>query len=325
MSLLNKVFISLKKFGFSYTFYFTLSKLGFKVNIPVKALLKKQHYYEKLSLDEKKKDLSTFFFNSTGRKLNIENPETFCDKLQWMKFNDSTQLKANLSDKYLAAKLISERYGSRIKIVKQLGYWSDAKDIDFSKLPDSFALKCNHGSAMNILVKDKSKLNIKKTIKKLNDWMKLDYATVNGMYENHYSLIERKIIAEEFIQEMDGNLHDYKFHCFNGEPKFCQLIGDRVPNSHHYFLSFYTSDWKKTDLTYNNHAIYDKEYPKPEKLSEMLELAREMSKDFSYVRVDFYILNNEIYFGELTFTPDSGIMTFNDEKTDLEWGAWIKL
>ena len=326
MNLMSKVKENCKKFGFSYTFFFILQKLGLKIEIPIKSLLKKQHYYENLSIQEKKDELCKFYKNSTGKELNIENPKTFCEKLQWMKFNNSTKEKALLSDKYMAPKIIEKRYGSRIKTVKQLGGgWKDANDIDFEKLPQSFVLKCNHGSAMNIIVKDKNKLNTKKTIKKLNNWLKIDYATVNGMYENHYSLIDRKIIAEEFIQEIDGNLHDYKFHCFNGVPMFCQLIGDRVPNSHHYFMSFYTSDWKKIDLTYNNHELYKKDFPVPVKFSEMLSLAADMSKDFSYVRVDFYLLNNEIYFSELTFTPDSGIMNFSLPQTDLEWGNFLKL
>lgn len=323
--MLKKILKNLHRFGFAYTFIFILQKLGLKIDMPANLMLKRQKYFESMSLEEQKKELCAFYKNSTGKNLNLENPKTFTEKLQWMKFNDSTKEKALLSDKYEAAKIIAKKYEGRIKIVKQLGAWTDANDIDFASLPNQFALKCNHGSAMNIIVKDKSKLNIKKTIKKLNGWLKLDYATMNGMFENHYTFIDRKIIAEEFIQEMDGNLHDYKFHCFNGEPKYCQLIGDRIPNSHHYFLSFYTPDWKKTDITYNNHAVYEKEYPRPEKLDEMLKLAKEMSAPFSYVRVDFYLLNGDIYFGELTFTPDSGILTFNKEETDLEWGEMLKI
>ena len=323
--MINRIIKNIKCFGLGYTFFFILQKLGFKVDIPVVFMLNKQHYYDSLSKEKAERELCEFYKNSTGKDLNLSNPKTCSEKLQWLKFNDSTKEKALLSDKYAAAKIIEEKYSGRLKTVKQLGVWTDANDIDFNALPDQFALKCNHGSAMNILVKDKSKLNIKKTIKKLNNWLKLDYATMNGMFENHYTYIERKIIAEEFIQEMDGNLHDYKFHCFNGQPKFCQLIGDRIPNSHHYFLSFYTPDWKKTNITYNNHAVYKDEFPRPEKLDEMLQLAREMSSPFSYVRVDFYILSGKIYFGELTFTPDSGIFNFENPQTDSEWGEMLNL
>lgn len=323
--MINKILKNIRRFGFAYTFVFLLQKLGFKIDMPLGLALKRQRYFDSLSVAQQKKELCEFYKNSTGKTLDLDEPKAFSQKLQWLKFNDSTKEKALLSDKYEAAKIIAAKYEGRIKVVKQLGVWTDANDIDFAELPNQFALKCNHGSAMNIIVKDKSKLNIKKTIKKLNGWLRLNYATMNGMFENHYSFIEPKIIAEEFIQEMDGNLHDYKFHCFNGQPKFCQLIGDRIPNSHHYYLAFYTPDWKKTDITYNNHAVYQKDFEKPQKLDQMLQLAKEMSAPFSYVRVDFYLLNGNIYFGELTFTPDSGIFNFNDSKTDLEWGQMLKI
>jgi len=323
--MIKKIIYNIKHFGLQYTFIFILQKIGFRIEIPIKLLLKKQKYFDSLSIDEQKKALCSFYKKSTGKELDLINPQTFSEKIQWLKFNDSTKEKALLSDKYEVVKIINQKYKGRINTIKQLGVWTDANQIDFNSLPNQFVLKCNHGSAMNIIVNDKTKLNIKKTIKKLNNWLKLNYATMNGMYENHYSFIDRKIIAEEYIQEIDGNLHDYKFHCFNGTPKYCQLIGDRVPNSHHYLLSFYTPEWKKTNITYNNHEIYKKEYPKPEQLDAMLQLAKEMSSSFSYVRVDFYVLNGDIYFGELTFTPDSGIFNFNNTKTDLEWGEMLKI
>lgn len=110
-----------------------------------------------------------------------------------------------------------------------------------------------------------------------------------------------------------------------GNPEFCQLIGDRIPNSHHYYLSFYTPEWEKTGITYNDHDVYKDAYPKPKKLKEMLQLAKEMSSPFSYVRVDFYIIKGDIYFGELTFTPDNGIFNFENPETDIEWGKLLKI
>lgn len=325
MSYLHRFFILSKKLGLDYSILYTLKKANIIKEIPIKVLLKKQDYYKNLSLENQKKELSESYYVSVGKYPNIDNPKDFCEKIQWLKFNDSTKRKADLSDKYLAPKLLMEKYSNEISFIKQLGAWDRAEDIDFSKLPDSFVLKCNHGSAMNIIVKDKSKLNLQKTVKKLNNWMKIDYAYVNGMYENHYSLIERKIIAEEFIQEMDGNLHDYKFHCFNGNPIFIEFIGDREPNTHKIYSSIYDINWNKLDIQLNNDLRYENSFEKPNKLNEMIKLAKEMSKGFYYVRVDFYFINNKIYFGELTFTPDSGFITFNNEKIDREWGDLIKL
>lgn len=203
--------------------------------------------------------------------------------------------------------------------------WERAEDIDFDALPQKFVLKCTHGSAMNIIVKDKSLLDIKKTRKKLNGWLALDFSMVTGMFELHYKYIKPRIIAEKFIEETDGNLHDYKFHCFHGEPKFIEFIGDRIFNSHEYFSAIYTTSWEKTTIGFNGDKLYDKDFPIPQKLDQMLILAKKMSQNYEYVRVDFYYLQDEVYFGEMTFTPDAGMIKFNDDKIDVEWGTWIKL
>ena len=325
MNVVFKLFNNIKKFGFFDTFCYVLLKSDVLRQFPAKYLIKRADYYKNLPLAEQKKELGLFYKNAIGKEMDIENPKTFTEKIQWMKFNDSTKRKADYSDKFLAPKLIEKEYGSRINIIPQLGVWDKAEDIDFDVLPQKFVLKCNHGSAMNIIVKDKSKLDIAETRRKLNDWLKIDYAYVNGMYENHYTFIDRKIIAEKFIEEMDGNLHDYKFHCFMGEPRFIEFIGDRVVNTHVVHDSIYTIDWQLTDIHMNEDIPYEKGFEKPEKLDEMITLAREMSKPYSYVRVDFYYINGKIFFGELTFTPDSGCIKFNHPKTDAEWGEWIKL
>ena len=324
MQVFSKITSSLQKFGFSYTFFFILKKAGFIKEIPINQLLKRQNYYASLSVEQQKKELAVYYKDFLGKELHLENPQSFTEKIQWLKFYDSTQQKADMSDKYLAPKLVAEKYGNRIKTVHQLGAWKKAEDIDFEKLPEKFALKCNHGSAMNIIVKDKSTLNLKKIRRQLNDWLKIDYAYINGMYENHYTLIDRKIIAEQFIEEMGGNLHDYKIHCFMGKPKYIQFIGDRVPNTHDYYVSFFTTDWKKVDINLVGKP-YKKDFEKPVRLDDMLSLAHDMSKDYPYVRVDFYCINDEIYFSELTFTPDSGIMRFNRPELDEEWGKMIEL
>ena len=325
MKLLQRITEYRKKFGFVYTIVYILNRIDCIKEIPIKIQLRKQNYYKNLSFEEQKQELCQTYKIALKKELNIDNPSTFSEKIQWLKLYDSTKQKADLTDKYLAPKIISKQYSNRLKIVKQLGVWDRAEDIDFGKLPEKFVLKCNHGSAMNIIVKDKSKLNISKTRKKLNDWLKIDYAYVNGMYENHYTFINRKIIAEEFIEEIDGNLHDYKFHCFMGEPKYIEFIGDRVINTHTVHDSIYTIDWKLTDIHMNEDIPYEKEFDKPEKLNDMIQLAKEMSKPFPYVRVDFYYINNQIYFGEMTFTPDSGFINFNRDEIDFLWGSWIKL
>ena len=325
MNALNKFVITIKKFGLKDCFYTILKKLGYIHECPVTVLHNREVYFKNLSDEMQKKELADFYENAIGKKLNLDNPQTFSEKLQWLKFYDSTKQKADLSDKYLAPKLIEQKYKNRIKTVKLLGVWDKAEDIDFDALPQKFAIKCNHGSAMNIIVKDKSKLNINRVRKTLNGWLSLDFAYFTGMYEKHYTYIDRKIIAEEFIEEMDGNLHDYKFHCFMGEPKYIEFIGDRVTNTHIVHDSIYTLDWKLTNIHMNNDIPYKTAFKSPEKLDQMLSLAKDMSNGYSYVRVDFYYLNNEIYFGEMTFTPDSGMIKFNPPEADAEWGKMIEL
>lgn len=324
-SLIPKLFLSIKKFGFLYNFFYIIKKLNLINEIPVSLLIRRQNYFKNLSIENQKIELNNFYKNVTGKNINFENPLSFTEKIQWLKFYDSTKIKADLSDKYLVSKYISENFQNKIKIVEQLGVWENANDIDFSKLPDRFVLKCTHGSAMNIIINDKTKINVSKIIKRLNDWLKIDYAYVNGMYENHYTYIKPRIIAEKFIEEENGNLHDYKFHCFMGEPKYIEFIGDRIPNTHVVHVSTYSIDWKLIDIRMNEDIPYKNEYNKPEKLSEMVTLARTLSKGFPYVRVDFYYINNEIYFGELTFTPESGIIKFTPPDVDLEWGKMIDL
>ncbi|MEE0133384.1 MAG: ATP-grasp fold amidoligase family protein [Treponema sp.] len=323
---MNKIINTMRKFGVLYTFFLILEKLDIIKETPFWMLKQRQRYYSSLSIQQQKSELSDFYENLIGKKPNLDNPKTFTEKLQWLKFNDSTEQKALLSDKYEAPKIIEQQYGSlSIKIIPQLGVWERAEDIDFDALPQKFVLKCTHGSAMNIIVKDKSLLDIKKTRKKLNEWLALDFSMVTGMFELHYKYIKPRIIAEKFIEETDGNLHDYKFHCFHGKPKFIELIGDRIFNSHEYFSAIYTTSWEKTTIGFNGDKLYDKDFPIPQKLDQMLILAKKMSQNYEYVRVDFYYLQDEVYFGEMTFTPDAGMIKFNDDKIDVEWGTWIKL
>ena len=323
---MNKILTTMHKFGFLYTFFLVLEKLGIIKETPFWMLKKRQGYYSSLSVQQQKEELSGFYENLIGRKPDLDNPKTFTEKLQWLKFNDSTEEKALLSDKYEAPKIIEQQYGSLgIKIIPQLGVWERAEDIDFDALPQKFVLKCTHGSAMNIIVKNKSLLDVNKTRKKLNEWLALDFSMVTGMFELHYKYIKPRIIAEKFIEETDGNLHDYKFHCFHGEPKFIEFIVYRIFNSQEYFSAIYSSTWEKTTISFNGDKLYEEDFPVPQKLDQMLILAKKMSQNYEYVRVDFYYLQNEVYFGEMTFTPDAGMIKFNDDKIDEEWGTWITL
>ena len=237
-------------------------------------------------------------------ELNLDNPKSFNEKIQWMKLYDSTPIKTRLADKYLVREWIAEKIGKQY-LVPLLGVWDKFDDIDFDKLPGAFALKCNHGSGMNLVVKDKSKLDKASAKNMFDKWMDTNFAFCVGL-ELHYKDIPRKIIAEKFIEQMDSNLLDYKIHVFKGEPKIIQIIGDRNLQTHKAKECFLTTDWVPEELMYHTYDMYETIPEKPANLDEMLRIAHVLGEGFRYVRVDLYDLDGQIMFGEMTFTPASG-------------------
>lgn len=264
--------------------------------------------------------LKIWYFLKTFNFLNLKNPITFNEKIQWMKLYDSTPIKTRLADKYLVRDWVKERIGEEY-LIPLLGVWNNFDDIDFSKLPQKFVLKCNHGCAYNIIVKDKSKLDYKKIKKQINKWMSRDYGQRG--FEMHYSNIKRKIIVEEYIENINDDLYDYKVWCFGGKAHYIQFLSER--NTNGLKMAFYDKNWIKQDFVYS-HPLDKKILPKPKQLNLLLELAEKLAKDFSHVRVDFYITNSgKIYFGEMTFTSCSGICKWKPKKMDRYFGDLIKL
>ena len=320
---MNKLISTIKKFGFKYLIIYTLFKLKV-LKDDTRLLLLKQTYYKSLDQTEIEKSLCTWFYEHTGKKLNLNNVSSFNEKMQYLKLYDNSELKTIFADKYLAPQKVKEICGDKIKIIPCLGVYTNAKEIDYSTLPEKFVLKCNHGSGMNIIVKNKQTLNKKNVAKKLNNWLKINYAYRNGAFEMQYKDIPPRIIAEEYIEEVDGNLHDYKIHCFNGEPKYIQVIGNRNLETHTALECYFDTAWNKMNFT-DVFPMYQKDIEKPFKLNEMIEVAKKLSQNFKYVRVDLYIIRDAIYFGELTFTSGNGIYKWSPETADIEVGKLIKL
>ncbi len=265
------------------------------------------------------KILKQWYKKRTGKNLNLENPKTFNEKIQWLKLYDNSPLKTKLADKYLVREWIEEQIGSEY-LIPLLGAWNNFDEIDFDKLPEKFVLKANHGSHWNIIVKDKSKLDKSKAKKKFDKWMARDYAFKAGL-ELQYKGIKPKIIAEKFIEDTNGELNDYKIMCFNGEPKFVWVDCGRYSN---HTKNIYDLDWnlQPFKMTY---PISKTPIARPENLDKMIELAKILCKDFAFVRVDFYNVDGKIYFGEMTFTSMSGTDKFEPEKYDLELGNMLTL
>lgn len=299
-----------------------IEKLNIDSIVKYHIMKKREKKYEKMSKKERIESLKKWYYKHTGEKLDLENPKGFNQKIQWIKINDFSEKKTILSDKYLVREWIKETIGEKY-LVKQYNAWDNIGDIDFNSLPNQFVLKSNHGSAMNIVVKNKKSINYKKTLKKMKYWLKTPY-DLSGLEEQYYA-IPRKIIAEEYIEQEDGDLYDYKIHCFNGEPKLIQVIGERNLIKHTGKEAFFNTKWENDASMYRTYGTFLKIPKKPEKLNEMLEISKKLSKGFKYVRVDLYYVKGEIKFGEMTFTPASGIGHFSDKQHDLQLGEWIKL
>lgn len=282
---------------------------------------KTHNRYRMLNQDRCRTGLCQWYQNVTGKYLNLNNPRTFNEKIQWSKIYDSRPIKTKLADKFLVRKWVAKKIGQQY-LIPLLGVYDSFDEIDFDNLPNQFVIKCNHGAGYNIVVHDKSKLDLNDAKQKINTWLSEDFAFKNG-FELHYSNIKRKIIIERFISNKSGaDLNDYKFYCFNGRVKYIQVISERTADNHK--VCFYDTHWKKQDWWDNNR--HDGDIVKPKQLNKMLKLANKLCQGFNFVRVDLYYLDtDEIYFGEMTFTPSSGTMIWSSETINLYLGELFKL
>ena len=262
------------------------------------------------------------FKEALGYELNLENPKSFNEKIQWLKLYYHNPLMTKCADKYLAREYIKEKIGEEY-LIPLICVWDKVEDIDFNSLPKQFVLKVNWGSGQNIIVKDKSKLNIDETKNKLNGWLKPFSNHYYYSYEWQYKDIEPKIICEKYIEQMDGDLFDYKLTCFNGRVIYIELHINSSMQNHK--RCFYSLDWIKQDFTQQAFDTYEQEIPKPIILDELIKSANILSSEFPNVRVDFYILNNRIYFGELTFSDGNGLNLFIPQSYDYKFGELLEL
>ena len=255
------------------------------------------------------------------KNIDLKVPKTFNEKIQWLKINDypNNALVIKCADKYRVREYISEKGFGEI-LVPLYGDWDSADNIVWEDLPDKFVLKCNHGCAYNIVCSDKSKLNKRETVQQLKKWMKEDFGVFN--IERHYSKIKPHIICEEYLGE---KITDYKFFCFNGEPKYIYVSNDLI-HDRQAKIGFFYLDGSKMPLKRDDYADIDvQKLELPEFFENMKNTAKALSSDFNFVRVDFFIANDTYYFAELTFTLSGGMMVFNPEKYDLEWGNMLDI
>lgn len=257
-----------------------------------------------------------------NKKLRLDKPQTFNEKIQWLKLYDRKPEYTTMVDKVdvkdYVANIIGEEY-----IIPTIGVYDKFEDIDFEKLPDQFVMKCTHDSGGLVICKDKSKLDIQKAGEKINYYLKRKYFYC--WREWPYKDVKPRIIVEKFMEDKSvADLIDYKLFCFDGEVKALFIAIDRNNPDEETKFDFFDSEFKPLNLI-NGHPNSGKETKKPEQFEEMKQLAAKLSKDIPHVRVDFYIINGQIYFGELTFTHWSGIVPFEPEEWDYTFGSWINL
>ena len=254
------------------------------------------------------------------QKLNLKNPHTFNEKLQWLKLYSYPKNKTVIqcADKYAVREYLKEK-GFEKYLNQLIGVWDCAEDIDWSTLPERFAIKCNHGCAYNIICGDRKTFDTVAAQKQLSRWMAEDFSLFNC--EVHYHYINRKIICEKYIETEDGFFPvDYKFYCFNGIPKFIGVFIERDVELQRVFLDL---DWNP--LPYAKNGGSGKLPKKPVCYEEMLSVVRELCCDFTFVRVDLYEMDQKVLFGELTFTPTGGLVNFFSYETDIALGQMLDI
>lgn len=252
------------------------------------------------------------------KKCNLENPQDLNDKICWLKVYDypNNKLVIQCADKFLVREYVKDKIGEEY-LVPLVKAYDTAKEIDFSMLPEKFILKCNHGCAYNILVNDKKSIDERATKKQLAKWLKEDFSLFNA--EPQYHAIPRKIVCEKHL---GNNLVDYKFFCFNGKVNFYYvsegLLDDRTATMKHYLRDGSVAPFQREGYA-------EADFPYTNTVKKMIELAEKLAEPFPFVRVDFFLVDECIYFAELTFTPGGGYNELSPSSYLLELGKKLKL
>ena len=268
-----------------------------------------------------KRYIETCFKINFGRKINLKNPQTYSEKLQWLKLNDRRDIYTTMVDKIEAKKYVADIIGEDY-IIPTLGVWDSFEEIDFGKLPERFVLKCSHDSGGLVIVTDKSALDIKKARDTINKSLKRNYYFSGREWP--YKNVKPRILAEKYMEGNSGSSpDDYKFFCFDGIVKAMFIASDRFADTETKF-DFFDRDFNHLPFT-NGHPNAEVMPAKPEAFEEMITLAEKLSKGIPHVRVDFYEIEGKVYFGELTLSHWSGFMPFSPEEWDVKFGEWLNL
>lgn len=256
-----------------------------------------------------------------GKKLNLDNPQTFNEKLQWLKLYDRKEIYTTMVDKYEAKKYVADIIGEEY-IIPTLGIYDKFDDIDFDSLPSQFVMKCTHDSGGIVICKDKNIFDKEQAKKKINKHLKRNF--YKNFREWPYKNVKPRVIAEKYMVDESGEeLKDYKFFCFNGEPKIILVCSERF-SSDNMCETWFDENWNFLDIIESGHRI-DKKIKKPVNFSKMMEFSKKLSTNIPFIRVDFYEIDGRVYFGELTFFPAAGFEKFEPEEWDKKLGDMLEL
>lgn len=254
------------------------------------------------------------------KKLNLENPKSFNEKIQWLKLYDRNPIYTNLVDKYEVRKYIAKEIGEEY-LIPLIGVWDKFDEIDFTKLPQQFVLKCTHDSGGIVICKNKDNFDIKAAKKKLNKSLKRNYYYYSREWQ--YKNVKPRIICEKYMVDETGTgLKDYKIFCFSGIPKIIQVDYNRFID---HKRNIYDVEWNYIPASIQYPTDSNIEIKKPKNLETMLKLAKVLSRNHPHIRIDLYSVSEKIYFGEITFHHGSGYEKFEPESLEMQMGEWIVL
>lgn len=259
------------------------------------------------------------YFLKNGRKLNLDPPVEFMEKIQWLKLNVYTEKFGRYADKYEVRKHVESVVGNHI-LIPLYGVYNSVDAINPDELPNEFVLKCTHASGTNLIVKDKSLLNWNAAKAKLRKWMKQNYYFKSR--ERVYKDIKPRIVAEKFLSELAEGVIDYKFYCFDGQPKYVLV---KLTENGRDKKAYLTMDWEKLVPEKPNSGFLERDVQKPENFEEMVDVARKLSVGFAFIRIDLYSIAGKTLFGEMTFFPTGGIKRYFVERMNRELGDQLKL
>lgn len=262
------------------------------------------------------------FKDTCGYDLNLSNPKGFNEKIQWIKVYHHDPLMTQCADKYRVRSYIEKKIGEGIslELTKIYGVWDNPEKIPFDRLPNQFVLKSNHASGQVIIVKDKMQFDWGQTISRMKQWLKENYYYTTGEWV--YKDIQPVIICEELLDE---DIKDYKFYCFHGEPKFLYISEGFAKSHDQVRMNFVTFEWEKTLFQRKDYAQFAELPPKPDNLSNMIQVAKSLASPFPFVRVDLYSVKGKTIFSELTFYPNGGFAPFYPKEWEYKIGKWLDL